>query len=106
MATKDWVTLDCATWLHKARELPKKGFEGAAGRHLTGKETESWELIYFKLHKSKLPLVKKALEIAGLMVGTDKTRGSCLEMISAAISSAVPTADPSIRLRPPIRPSW
>jgi len=44
-------TLDCATWWRKARELPKKGFEGEAERHLTGKETESWELIYFKLYK-------------------------------------------------------
>jgi hypothetical protein len=75
VARKDRETLDCATWLHKARELPKKGFEGEAERHLTGKETESWELIYFKLYKSRLPLVKKALETAGLMLGTDKSWG-------------------------------
>jgi hypothetical protein len=58
-----------------SKELPKKGFEGEAERHLTGKETESWELIYFKLYKSQLPLVKKALETAGLMLGTDKSWG-------------------------------
>src|SRR5215472_9197785 len=34
-------------WLHKAKELPKEGFRCAVERHLTGKETEPWELIYF-----------------------------------------------------------
>lgn len=51
-------------------------------RRLTGKETEPWEIIYFKLYKSQLPVVEKAFETAGLMLGTDKSRG-CLEMICA-----------------------
>jgi hypothetical protein len=50
---------------------------------LTGKETEPWEIIYFKLYKSQLPVVEKALETAALMLGTDKSRGYCLEMICA-----------------------
>jgi hypothetical protein len=56
--------------------------EGLLG-HLTGKETEAWEIVYFKLYKSQLPVVEKALETAGLMLGTDKSRGYCLEMICA-----------------------
>ena len=52
-------------------------------RHLTGKQTEPWEIICFKLYKSQLPVVEKALETAGLMLGTDKSRGYCLEMICA-----------------------
>ena len=85
VARKDGEDFDCATWLHKARELPKEGFRGEVEveRHLTGKETESWELIYFKLYKSQLPVVDKALETAGLMLGTDKSRGYGLEMICA-----------------------
>ncbi len=83
VARKDGERFDCATWLHKARELPKESFKGEVERHLTGKETESWELIYFKLYKSQLPVVEKALETAGLMLGTDKSRGYCLEMICA-----------------------
>ena len=83
VARKDGEGFDCATWLHKARELPKEGFKGEVERHLTGKEIESWELIYFKLYKSQLPVVEKALETAGLMLGTDKSRGYCLEMICA-----------------------
>ena len=83
VARKDGEDFDCATWLHKARELPKEGFKGEVERHLTGKETESWELIYFKLYKSQLPVVEKALDTIGLMLGTDKSRGYCLEMICA-----------------------
>jgi hypothetical protein len=51
--------------------------------HLTGKETEPWEIIYFKLYKSQLPVVERALETAALMLGSDKSRGYCLEMICA-----------------------
>jgi hypothetical protein len=63
--------------------MPKEGFKCEVERHLTGKETEAWEIIYFKVYKSQLPVVEKALETAGLMLGTDKSRGYCLEMICA-----------------------
>ncbi len=52
-------------------------------RHLTRKETEPCEILYFKIYKSQLPVIERALEIAGLMLGTDKSRGYCLEMICA-----------------------
>ncbi len=83
VARKDRERFDCATWLHKARELPKEGFKGEVDRHLTGKETEAWEIIYFKLYRSQLQVVEKAVETAGLMLGSDKSRGYCLEMICA-----------------------
>jgi hypothetical protein len=83
VARKDGERFDCATWLHKAKELPKEGFKGEVERHLTGKETEPWEILYFKVYRSQLPVVEKALETAGLMLGTDKSRGYCLEMICA-----------------------
>jgi hypothetical protein len=83
VARKDGETFDCATWLHKAKELPKEGFKCAVERHLTGKETEPWEILYFKVYKSQLPVVEKALETAALMLGSDKSRGYCLEMICA-----------------------
>jgi hypothetical protein len=63
--------------------MPKEGFKSEVERHLTGKESEPWEIIYFKLYRSQLPIVEKALEIAALMLGTDKSRGYCLEMICA-----------------------
>jgi len=83
VARRDGVEFDCATWLHKAKELPKEDFKRAVECHLTGKETEPWEIIYFKLYKSQLPVVERALEIASLMLGTNKSRGYCLEMICA-----------------------
>ena len=52
-------------------------------RHLTGKETEPWELIYFKVYKSQLAVIEQALETAALMLGSDKSRGYMLEMICA-----------------------
>ena len=83
VARRDGDDFDCATWLHKAKEMPKEGFKGEVERHLTGKDTEPWEIIYFKLYKSQLPVVEKAIETAGLMLGSDKSRGYCLEMICA-----------------------
>jgi hypothetical protein len=47
------------------------------------RETEPNEIIYFKLYKSQIPVVEQALETAALMLGTDKSRGYCLEMICA-----------------------
>jgi hypothetical protein len=83
VARKDGDSFDCATWLHKAKELPKEGFKCAVERHLSGKETEPWEILYFKVYKSQIPVVEKALETAALMLGSDKSRGYCLEMICA-----------------------
>jgi hypothetical protein len=83
VARRDGNEFDCATWLHKAKELPKDAFRREVERHLTGRETEPWEIIYFKLYKSQLPVVEQALETAALMLGTDKSRGYCLEMICA-----------------------
>jgi len=83
VARRDGENFDCATWLHKAKGMPKEGFKGEVERHLTGKDSEPWEIIYFKLYKSQLPIVEKALETAALMLGSDKSRGYCLEMICA-----------------------
>jgi hypothetical protein len=69
--------------VHKAKALAREQFQREVERHLTGKETEPWEIICFKLFKSQLPVVEKALETATLMLGTDKSRGYCLEMICA-----------------------
>ncbi len=52
-------------------------------KELTGRETEPWEIIYFKLYKSQIPVIEQAMETAALMLGTDKSRGYCLEMICA-----------------------
>jgi hypothetical protein len=81
VARRDRDQFDCATWLHKATELPKEEFKREVEKHLTGQETEPWEIIYFKVYKSQLPVIEQALETARLMLGDDKSRGYCLEMI-------------------------
>jgi hypothetical protein len=69
---------DCATWLHKAREMLKEQFKREVEKELTGRETEPHEIIYFKIYKSQIPVIEQALESAALMLGTDKSRGYCL----------------------------
>jgi hypothetical protein len=83
VARREGKAFDCANWLHKANELPILDFKREVERHLTGQETEPWELIYFKLYKSQLPVIEQALETAALMLGSDKSRGYMLEMICA-----------------------
>ena len=83
VARRDGKDFDCATWLHKAQELPKEEFKREVERHLTGKETEPWELLYFKVYKSQIPVIEEALETASLMLGSAKSRGYILEMICA-----------------------
>lgn len=83
VAQREGHKFDCAPWVHKARELPKEELQRAVQRHLTGQETEPWELIYFKMYKSQLPVIEQALEAAALMLGSGKSRSYCLEMICA-----------------------
>jgi hypothetical protein len=83
VARRDGQHFDCATWLHKAREMPKDDFRREVEKELTGREEEPSELIYFKVYKSQVPVIEQAVETAALMLGTDKSRGYCLEMICA-----------------------
>src|SRR5947208_2118516 len=81
--SRDGQSFDCATWLHKAREMPKEEFRQEVEKELTGKASEPHEIIYFKLYKSQIPVIEQAIETAALMLGSDKSRGYCLEMICA-----------------------
>ena len=83
LARAEGQRFDCATWMHKAREMPKEQFRREVEKELTGHETEPYEIIYFKLYKSQIPVVEQAIETAALMLGSDKSRGYCLEMICA-----------------------
>jgi hypothetical protein len=63
--------------------LSKEDFQQAVERELTGKLTEPWEIVYFKLYESQIPVIERAIETAALMLGSDRSRGYCLEMICA-----------------------
>ncbi|MFL6307057.1 MAG: hypothetical protein ACJ72H_26290 [Candidatus Sulfotelmatobacter sp.] len=53
--------------------MPKEDFRKEVERELTGRETEPWEIIYFKLYQSQMPVVDKAIETAALMLGSDRS---------------------------------
>ena len=97
----DGEEFDCATWLHKARELPKEQLQREVERELTGKNSEPHELIYFKVYKSQIPVIEEAIETAALMLGSDKSRGYCLEMICADFlaGASLDNGQPDILLR-------
>ncbi len=105
IARRDRQHFDCATWLHKAREMPKEQFKQEVGKELTGKESEPSEIIYFKLYKSQLPVVEQAIETAALMLGTHKSRGYCLEMICADFLAGanLENEDPNVLLQSALR---
>jgi hypothetical protein len=88
VARSEGEKFDCATWLHRARSMPKNRFKEEVEKHLTG-ESEASEIIYFKLYKSQVPIVEQAIEAAALMLGSDKSRGYCLEMICADFLAGV-----------------
>ena len=73
---------ECAPWVHKAKSMPKDAFKDEVEKFLTG-SAEPSDLLYFKVYKSQLPVIEKALETAARMLGSDKSRGYCLEMICA-----------------------
>jgi hypothetical protein len=105
VARRDGQHFDCATWLHKAREMPKEQFKQEVEKELTGKEAEPSEIIYFKLYKSQIPVVEQAIETAAMMLGTDKSRGYCLEMICADFLAGanLENGDPDVLLKSALR---
>ncbi|HZQ18954.1 MAG TPA: hypothetical protein VFA90_09545 [Terriglobales bacterium] len=73
--SREGQDFDCATWLHKAQTLPKEAFRREVEKELTGKDSEPWELIYFKVYKSQIPVLEQAIETAALMLGSDSRAG-------------------------------
>jgi hypothetical protein len=101
VARAEGQRFDCATWLHKARAMRKEDFKREVERELTGRQTEPHEIIYFKVYKSQIPIIDQAIETAALMLGSDKSRGYCLEMICADFLAGanLDNGNPEILLR-------
>jgi hypothetical protein len=64
--------------LHKAGELPTEQLQREVEKELTGRDRALGNI---KLYKSQIPIIEQALETAALMLGSDKSRGYCLEMM-------------------------
>jgi len=64
---------------------PAEGFVREVERELTGRETEPHEIIYFKVYKSRLPVIEQALETAALMFwgGRPMRRTKSLKRVSS-----------------------
>ena len=82
VARREREQFKSADWLHKARSMPHQQFKEEVEKYLTG-NSEASELIYFKVFKSQVPVIEQALEAAARMLGSDRSRGYCLEMICA-----------------------
>ncbi|HXZ81939.1 MAG TPA: hypothetical protein VEG30_18565, partial [Terriglobales bacterium] len=105
VARRDQQRFESATWLQKARSLPKEEFKAEVERELTGRDTEPSELMYFKIYKSQMPVIEQALDTAALMLGSDKSRGYCLEMICADFLAGahLEEANPTVLLSSTLR---
>ena len=83
VARSEGRRFDSATWLHKAKESTKQELKEEVYKYFTGEDYEPYEMVYFKLFESQLPVVERALYVASRMVGTERSRGYCLELICA-----------------------
>jgi len=83
VARSEGRRFDSATWLHKAQECNKQELKEEVHRYFTGEDLEPYEMVYFKLFESQLPIVERALYVAARMAGTERSRGYCLELICA-----------------------
>ena len=71
LARKQGQRFESATWLHKARRLPKEEFKREVEKELTGKDSEPSELIFFKVYREPNSGIERAIETAALMLGSD-----------------------------------
>jgi hypothetical protein len=101
LARAEGQRFNCAPWVHKARTMAREEFKREVEKELTGRETEPHEIIYFKVYKSQIPVIDQAIETAALMLGSDKSRGYCLEMICADFLAGanLDNGDPEVLLR-------
>jgi len=83
IARREGRKLNRALWVHKATVLPREEFKREVERHLTGRDPEPREMIYFQVYKRQLPVIEQALEAASAVLGGRKSRGTSLEFISA-----------------------
>ena len=108
VARSDRDRFDGTAWVAKARTMPREEFRQEVEKHLTGEATEASDIIYFKLYKSQIPVVEEAIETAALMLGSDRSRGYCLEMICADFLAGAHASggNPDVVLNAIVRTYW
>ncbi len=83
VARADGEAFKSASWLHKAQSLAREEFKQEVEQHLTGRAGEPYDLVTFKLYRTQLRVIEQAIETAAKLLGSDRSRGYCLEMICA-----------------------
>ncbi len=83
VARSEGRSFDCAAWWHKVKESTKQQLKEEVYRYFTGQHYEPYEIVYFKLYESQLPIVERALYVASRMVGPERSRGYCLALACA-----------------------
>jgi hypothetical protein len=83
IARREGRKLNRAPWVHKAASMTREQFKREVERHLTGRDPEPREMIYFSVYKRQLPVIEQALEAASAVLGGRKSRGTLLEFICA-----------------------
>jgi hypothetical protein len=81
--------------------MPKEQFKREVEKELTGRETEPWEIIYFKLYKSQIPVIDRRSKRRLSCLAATKSRGYCLHMICADFlaGASLDNEDPSLLLQ-------
>ena len=59
-----------------------------------------WDFPHFKVYKNQLPVIKQVPETAGLMLGTNKSRGCCLRTICADLLTGADLESQSLKTTP------
>ena len=81
---------DSAAWMRSAETLSKQQLKDKVELEISGGDEPS-ELIYFRIYRSQMKVIDEAIEAEGLMLGSDYSRGYCLEMICADFLAGVAT---------------
>jgi len=100
VARRDGQEFDCATWLHRARSLPKRRIQAGSGKGTDRQGNRTLGDYLFQTLQERIPVIEQAIETAALMLGTAKSRGYCLEMICADVLAGanLDSATPEILL--------
>ena len=69
--------------LHKAKESSQQKLKEEVYKYFTGQDFEPYEMVYFNLYESQLPVVERDLYGASRIAGSERARGYCLELVCA-----------------------
>lgn len=92
MVRHEGPNFNASRWLDQAQQLSSEELKQAVEKAITG-ESEAYEILYFKIYKSQLQVIEQAIEMAARLLGSDYSRGYCLEMICADFLAGVHAAD-------------